>query len=197
VLLDAQQRGLTVTEVLELHHLPDDGLKFDESLDPTWVDGQLGIDKGPTSFHCQPGPNVRLEVQPMGSMTSSPPILIRGKANAELKSTCVRCLTEVRVRLSVQIEQLLFPESAQAESEEEAAASGEVDEGVYSRDGVDLPNVLREAMLLELAMNPTCEDEASCDVRTQALIDEVNAKHSPSLDPRWAALQELLKKAPS
>jgi uncharacterized metal-binding protein YceD (DUF177 family) len=88
---------------------------------------------------------------------------------------------------------MLFARSGD-DGEADPAAMDEMDEGVYSSEGVDLPNVLREAILLELSMNPTCADEPACDERTQKLIDDVNAKNRPAVDPRWAVLQELMKK---
>jgi uncharacterized metal-binding protein YceD (DUF177 family) len=190
-LLDAKVRGLSLTEILALHHLPDDGLVFEEPLDPTWVDAKLGIDQGLTGFHCEPGASARLEVQPMGPMATRPPILVRGKASADLRSTCVRCLAEVVLNVSVRIEQLLFPEAPATEEKGEENYEA-LDEGVYSHEGVDLPNVLREAILLELAMNPTCEDQPSCDARTEKLIEDVNAKNRPAIDPRWAPLKDLI-----
>jgi uncharacterized metal-binding protein YceD (DUF177 family) len=193
-LSDAKARGLSLTEVLALHHVPDDGLVFEESLDPAWVDQNLGIDKGLTAFFCQPGPTARLEVQPMGPMASRPPILVRGRTSASLRSTCVRCLAEVVLSLTVKIEQMLFSKTGEEAEDDDAVTTEELDEGAYSNEGIDLPNVLREAILLELAMNPTCEDETACDARTKALIDDVNAKNRPAVDPRWAVLEELMKK---
>src|SRR5688572_15407823 len=182
--------------MLALHLLPDDGLVFDESLDPAWVDENLGIAQGAPAFHCLPGSTARLEVQPMGPVATRPPILVRGRAEANLRSTCVRCLAEVSLTLGVQIEQMLFAHAGEDEESEEPSP-GEMDEGVYSSEGVDLPNVVREAILLELSMNPSCEDEAACDERTKQLIDDVNAKNRPAGDPRWAVLEELMKKQPS
>ncbi len=190
---DARSRGLTLTERLELHHLPDDGLLFEETLDPAWVDGQLGLDSGPTPFVCQEGPTARMEVQPMGAMATQPPILIRGRATARFRSTCVRCLAEVLLPVAVQFEQMLFSERTVARDADGTPVFAELDEGVYADDGVDLPNVLREGLLLEIAMNPTCEDETGCDARTRALIDDVNAKNRPAGDPRWAPLAALKK----
>ena len=190
-LFDAKARGLSLTEILALHHLPDDGLVFDEPLDPTWIDENLGIAGGAPAFLGEPGSTARLEVQPMGAMPTRPPILVRGQADANFRSTCVRCLAEVSLRVSVRIEQMLF---ARSDGDADSASMDEMDEGVYSNEGIDLPNVLREAILLELSMNPTCADEAACDERTKQLIDDVNEKNRPAVDPRWAVLQELMKK---
>ena len=192
-LFDAKARGLSLTEILALHHLPDDGLVFDEPLDATWIDENLGIARGAPAFFGEPGSTARLEVQPMGAMPTRPPILVRGHADANLRSTCVRCLADVTLKVSVKIEQMLFSRTAE-EGEADEAAMDAMDDGVYSNEGVDLPNVLREAILLELAMNPTCADEATCDERTQKLIDDVNEKNRPAVDPRWAVLEELMKK---
>jgi uncharacterized protein len=193
-LSEAKARGLSLTEILAIQHLPDDGLLFDEQLDPAWVDRTLGVTAGATGYFCQPGGSARLEVQPMGPMPTRPPILVRGRASTSLRSTCVRCLADVILNLTVRIEQTLFSKTGEEAESEEAATIEELDEGIYSNDGIDLPNVLREAILLELSMNPTCEDEPACDARTQQLIDDVNAKNRPAVDPRWARLEELKNK---
>jgi uncharacterized metal-binding protein YceD (DUF177 family) len=70
----------------------------------------------------------------------------------------------------------------------------QLEEGSYDQRGVDLPGIVREAILLALEMNPTCADEAACDARTAALIDEANrpfAEAEAAGDPRWAALRDL------
>lgn len=196
-MMDAKTRGLSLTDVLELRHIPDEGLTFDEALDPGWVDRQLDVGRAkPVGFTCEVGPKATLSVQPLGPMESRPPILVRGRATANLKSTCVRCLADVILSMSVPIEQTLFADRS-AEEEKEPSLE-EMDEGVYTPEvGIDLPNVLREAILLDLAMNPTCEDVAACDQRTKDLIDEVNRANEPAVDPRWAVLQKLRDSEPS
>jgi uncharacterized protein len=190
MMTDARARGLSLMEVLELRHLTEDGLVFDEPLDPAWVDRQLG--GGPIPFTCRAGSKAHLEVQPMGPIESRPPILLRGSAAAALESTCVRCLEPVHVELTVQIEEMLFPEGR-------SDTPGEIgpeapDEGRYTGEGIDLANVLREALLLELTMNPVCDDKPACDRRTERLIDGVNTGSENGGDPRWAALRALKEK---
>lgn len=196
-MMDAKQRGLSLTEILELRHIPPEGLVFEEALDPAWVDRQLDVGRAkPVGFTCEMGPKATLSVEPLGPMETRPPILVRGRATADLRSTCVRCLADVVLPMSVEIEQTLFPDRTPDETAEPTLE--ELDEGAYTPEvGVDLPNVLREAILLDLAMNPTCTDVEGCDRRTQALIDEVNRANQPAVDPRWAALQRLRDSEPS
>ena len=68
-------------------------------------------------------------------------------------------------------------------------------QGAYTPEGIDIPDFLREALLLAVTTHPTCLETAACDVRTQALLDSANrpfqeAEAAP--DPRWAALKALM-----
>jgi uncharacterized metal-binding protein YceD (DUF177 family) len=70
-----------------------------------------------------------------------------------------------------------------------------LDEGVYDPRDLDLSETLREAILLDVSMNPTCADEPACSERTEALLREVNRsweEASQRRDPRWAALARKL-----
>lgn len=179
-MIEASKRGLSLMELLELRHLPDDGLIFEEVLKAQWIDRQVQIE----GMSCEEGPTARLEVQPLGPIDSRPPILIRGVVRAGMRSTCVRCLSQMVLSMSIDIEQTLFRDREEEELIEH--------DGSYDEAGVDLPNLLREAVLLDLSMHPTCQDEPACDKRTQALIDQANESHSLQADPRWAGLQALV-----
>ena len=84
------------------------------------------------------------------------------------------------------------------DDDEEALAidPAEPDAGTYTQNQIDLPALVREALLLEIPMNPACVDEGACAARTSQLIASVTPSDTASVDPRWAALQALKAKLP-
>lgn len=191
----AQAGHLSVTEVLDLRFLPDDGLAFDEALEPAWLDAQLA---GADIELKAEGPGAaRLEVQPLGPVATQPPIRIMGEVTAPMTTACVRCLETVAQNLDAKLDLMIFaagtaPERG-AEDEDDGLPAEALDEGSYDRNQIDLPAIVREALLLEIAMNPACEDEAACTVRTNALIQEANREAETAMvDDRWAPLRRLV-----
>jgi uncharacterized metal-binding protein YceD (DUF177 family) len=237
--IDARNRQLSVTEVLELRFIPDEGLSFDEALAPEWLDRAILADETDErlEYHASEPGRAQLEVQPLGAMASRPPIAVRGSVTVKLKTVCVRCLADVLGEARADLDLTLFPVDAQraqallagpasapaATPPTEAAGRSKkgqarrgrgrddgaledwsdlelpsldaLEEGSYDQRGVDLPALIREAMLLALDMNPTCEDEPACDARTAALLAEANRpfqEQESAGDPRWAALKGLM-----
>jgi uncharacterized metal-binding protein YceD (DUF177 family) len=221
--VNAATRQLTLLEPLELRHLPQEGLVFDEALPEAWLSKMLGPTTDTGEVIAIPGPgHAHLEVTPLGPVENRPPILVRGHFHATARTPCVRCLTDVDLTLEEAVETTLFPSAPAPEAGHVAHGKGapkarpddkkledwsdaelpeldELAEGVYTQDRVDLPGLLEEALLLAMDMNPSCADEPACDARTQALLDEANrplreAEAQP--DPRWAALHQLMEAEP-
>jgi uncharacterized metal-binding protein YceD (DUF177 family) len=181
----AADRNLTLLEPLELRDLTEEGLHFDEVLPLEWL--AAAVEGGPgLQFAAVEAGRADLEVQPLGPVDQRPPVRIRGHLGAPVRTDCVRCLESLTVPLEVEIDQTLF--ASEGAPEEEA---------VYEGEAIDLPEVLRESLALELPMNPTCADTRACDTRTQKLLDDVNRPareamgDKPAVDPRWAALAAL------
>lgn len=222
-LANASERKLTATEPLSLRHLPDEGIRFDEGLTSAWVEGILGEDlrRGGSEWEFTGDGTLTLELRPLGPIETRPPIHVRGHASTRLVTPCVRCLNAVPLEATAQIDITLFParpqpsphasqEKAPAGKKPKARAAADedleawdaesgsldgTDEGTYLDDVVDLPAIIREALLLEVSMNPTCAEVGPCSERTARLIEEANrpAKEAEnSLDPRWASLKKLV-----
>jgi uncharacterized protein len=186
--------NLTVIEPLDLRMLPDEGLAFDEALPSAWLEERLS-DPGIGGVRVPTPGHVSLRVDPLGAVAHRPPIRVHGHVRAELDMTCVRCLSPLEHRLDGDLDVTLFPEgaprAARGATEDDELSEAELDEGTYGGESIDLPAILRESMLLELPMNPACEDEAACTVRTEAMIAEANRGSSAVVDDRWAALRHL------
>lgn len=219
--IDAKERQLAVLERLELHLLPEEGLKFDEPLPIQWLEREV-LKHDPTGLSLKvskPG-HVTLTVTPVGALETRPPILLQGNVRATIDTACVRCLEALDMPVDTEIEATLMfqlppkdaaPDPAakkrgkKARLKEEAALEewneefddpSALDDGAYDASGIDLAGVVREAVLLGLDMNPVCEDEPACDERTEALLAEANRpfrEAEEAGDPRWAALAALRK----
>jgi uncharacterized protein len=108
-------------------------------------------------------------------------VLVTGTAQLEAVGECVRCLTEVRTPVEVEVQEL-FVHDASLEDDEEVS--------VLSGDYVDLEPVLRDDVVLDLPFQPLCSPDCSglcptCGVR---LDDHPGHHHDDGADPRWAAL---------
>lgn len=186
---------IPVTEVLDLRLLADEGLELDEPLARSWLDQQLGeLAVGDAQFHAVADGRARLEISPLRPVATRPPIRITGDVEAMIETDCVRCLQPIQQALAAELDLTLFasgdPAMGGKDSDEELAP-GELDEGTYEHNAIDLPSLVREAILLEVAMNPTCADEAGCTTRTERLLADANEAAARAVPDRWAALRGI------
>ncbi|KXK05991.1 MAG: putative metal-binding protein [Acidobacteria bacterium OLB17] len=115
---------------------------------------------------------------------------ISGHLSTAVKAECVRCLEPAEKRIEVEFDDL-FVEELEAGSGEIEVAAGSLDESVAG-DAVELAEVLREQILLELPDQPLCREDCKglcpkCG-QNRNLID---CNCSAEIDPRWAALRDL------
>lgn len=195
---DAAPRRISVTEALDLRLLPDEGLSFEEILETSWIEAQLATqsDTEETAVHARSPGRADVRVEPLGPVVTRPPIRVRGHLDAPVTMTCVRCLAPVADDLVAELDLTLLPDDHPVDDAgEDAGDEGVLDEGSYSGNTIDLPDLVREALLLELSMNPTCADEDACTERTAALLRRANEEaEGVVIDDRWAALRELRAK---
>jgi uncharacterized metal-binding protein YceD (DUF177 family) len=207
-------------EVYDLRRLPDDGETIDEVLEKSWLMAEVCQDRELELTPLGDG-HTRLFLQPIGDESDEGPVVrISGTLDARISTPCVRCLLDVVLDLKLKPDVTLFPalpNPAAAEAEgPKGRGSGkakgkgkkkkdedddalpidpaEPDAGTYTQNQIDLPALVREALLLEIPMNPACVDEGACAARTSQLIASVTPSDTESVDPRWAALQALKAK---
>jgi uncharacterized protein len=99
-------------------------------------------------------------------------IVVRGSVSGTWRAECSRCLGGLRHPIEVHVDELFEPDPVPDET--------------YPLEGhsLDLEQLLRDAVLLELPLAPHCEPPcAPVGTFTPADHDEV--------DPRWAGLSEL------
>jgi uncharacterized protein len=120
-------------------------------------------------------------------------IRIRGSYTVEMTAECDRCLGRARYPMDSRFDLFYRPASQIAREEEVSIDEGETEIGFYEGGGIDLEEILRERVLLELPMQRVCSDacqgicpvcgknrnESPCDCKTTAA------------DDRWGALRSL------
>jgi uncharacterized protein len=133
-------------------------------------------------------------VGPVRLMHSQGGVLVQGNLHTEVTLSCSRCLQPVLVPLGVEIEEVftsttdvLTGKPLPVEEEDRAL-------WVDERHILDLSEVLRQAVLLELPMHVLCSDECRglCPSCGQNL-NEGTCDCAPEPDPRWSVLLNLLK----
>jgi uncharacterized protein len=97
-------------------------------------------------------------------------IVVRGDVQADWAAQCSVCLRDLERTLELHVDELF--ESAPVEGE------------TYPIEGyeIDLEQLVRDNVLLELPLAPHCDDDCRPDI-------ELDAEDAP--DPRWAALGDL------
>jgi uncharacterized protein len=108
-------------------------------------------------------------------------IVARGELHARWEGECSTCLRELAADLDVGVGELF--------------ESHPLDEDTYPIDGheIDLEQLVRDALVLELPLAPACDDATCAPATAPGVL--VGADTEPSgpapTDPRWAALSEL------
>jgi len=110
-------------------------------------------------------------------------VLVTGTVVVTVAAECGRCLDPVSDQLDVDVQELYAYEPADRDDEQP----------LLTGDFIDIEPLVRDAVLLDLPLNPVCNDDceglcADCGAR----LFEVGPDHAhDDLDPRWAALTQL------
>ena len=205
-------------ECYDVRTLPESGDDLLESLSQDWLERNFS-ELGPEAFGLRPTGEgeATIRLRPvLGASADLPAVRVGGRVSAPFSVECVRCLQPLSRVLEAELDLTLFPEAIATEETPErgpAANKGQkrkvekvelsardLDETSYRGFELDLPGLVREALLLELDMNPACEDQAACQARVEALVSgaEASGLETPEetpIDPRWAPLQKFRLKS--
>ncbi len=121
-------------------------------------------------------------------------VLVTGTATMPLEGECGRCLRPIKDTLEVPLQELYaYPDSATE------ATTDEDEVGRLHNEYADLEPALRDAVVFALPTHPLCREDCpglcpECGVHW----DDLPTDHShQQLDPRWAALGNLLSVSPA
>jgi uncharacterized protein len=120
-------------------------------------------------------------------------VLVTGSARATATGACVRCLDPVTYEVDGSFQELFAYADRAAHHREVGADDDETEEHVLEGDLFDLEPVLRDAVVLELPLQPVCREDCPglCSECGARLADDPDHHHEVT-DIRWAALQDLI-----
>ena len=110
-------------------------------------------------------------------------VLVTGRAEAELRGECVRCLDTIEDEITIDVQELFL----YAGKDEDHKDASRIED-----DLIDLEPVLRDAVVLDLPFAPLCRPDCAglcpeCGVNLNADPDH---NHGEAIDPRWGGLAE-------
>lgn len=119
-------------------------------------------------------------------------VSIQGDLTVGLVYTCCRCLAEREWRRDLKVRWTCLPEAkyrADISPDEEVELTAEdLEVSFYQGDELNLGDMLRQMVLLELSPYPVCETECEAAGGMKAEEDEADA-----IDPRWLPLLDIKK----
>jgi uncharacterized protein len=136
------------------------------------------------------GANVDLDLRLESVMEG---VLVSGTATMTVEGECGRCLDPLSEAVVVNLQELYaYPDSAAEYT------SNEEEIGRLQGDLIDLEPVLRDAVVLALPTNPLCREDcpglcSECGEHWDQLPSDHNHEQ---VDPRWAALQNMIEPSP-
>jgi uncharacterized protein len=125
-------------------------------------------------------------------------LFVRGDIEGPMSFECARCLADRDDRLNLNFHWTLFPQESLeverlSEKEEVELSEDDLDVSFYEGEEVNLEELVRELILLELPPAPHCQTDDCLDIEEiEALKTQKEIENA--VDPRWEKLQQLKKK---
>lgn len=119
---------------------------------------------------------------------------VRGSVAAPIAFECGRCLTPRERTVEIRLNWTLMPKD-QLETpgvEEVELSTDDLDTSFYAGEEIDLLELAREAILLELDAIPRCGPDEACEA--DKFLAQPEEPEEERLDPRWGPLQAMLEK---
>jgi uncharacterized protein len=120
-------------------------------------------------------------------------VRVRGKYDVQLETECDRCLGRAEFPVDASFDLFYRPMSFIAKEEEVEIDEGEAEIGFYEGAGLELADILREQVLLQLPMQRVCAEECKgiCPVCGGNRNETACDCHTENIDDRWGALRKL------
>ena len=166
---------------VDLLSVTDEPLAFDFTIAPDEID--LDTD----------GVRIKGDVEVKGEIQRNVAVDVTGKIKVLLEIDCTRCLTPGEHDLNVGfhddfVSKELFPDDRETHLE-----SSDLDTDVIEGNELDLSEIAREQILLNLPEQVLCREDCKgiCSI-CGADLNKVGCNCSENeIDPRWAALKDL------
>jgi uncharacterized protein len=163
-----------------ISEIPDEGLdvEFRETVTVTF-------DAGASPVQAQ------LNIKKIGAE-----VVVSGNILTTVQLECSRCLKDFRSKFSFPFEAIFRPVEQLTQEEKHELKVEELDMGFYSKDELDLFDIIKEQVLLNLPMKPLCDDlcKGIC-LKCGADLNAGNCGCSgKDIDSRLVVLKKLLDK---
>lgn len=121
-------------------------------------------------------------------------VRVHGRIRTEIETECDRCLGRAAFPIDAPFDLFYKPLDAAADPEEETAIDeGEAEMGFYELPGLELEDIVREQVLLQLPMQRVCSPACKgiCPICGVNRNETECSCQPPSGDDRWMALKDL------
>ena len=120
-------------------------------------------------------------------------VRVKGRVKAELETECDRCLARAAFHIDTPFDLFYKPSDSVAGEEEIAIDEGEAEIGFYDLPGLELEDILREQVLLQLPMQRVCSEACKgicpiCGANRNETDCHCQARPG---DDRWMALKDI------
>jgi uncharacterized protein len=135
----------------------------------------------------------------MRAQLSDTTVHVSGHINGEFAYDCGRCLAARELEVDTDCDFVLMSESewsnAYAGEDEIALKEDEMDVSYYEGDFIDLADLIREAVLLEIPVFPRCPEDLreECNTLYEERVGEetLDELEEQKVDLRWGPLKKL------
>jgi uncharacterized protein len=123
-------------------------------------------------------------------------IIVRGNVMADIKLQCGRCMEDFSAQRNIPVEVVYHSIDEIRKDETHEVRNEELDTGFYEGEELDINELMKEQILLNIPMKPLCSDEClgiciHCGTNLNKKKCDCVTDDS---DPRFSSLKELLKK---
>lgn len=126
-------------------------------------------------------------------------IRLKGVIQGKFQYACGRCLEMRPIDLDAEVEFVLMSrpawDAAYERNDEIELTEEDLDVSFYKGDLIDLRDLIREAVMLELPVFPSCTEEmrSACDAAYEANIgnEALEEIAENKIDLRWSALKNI------
>lgn len=118
---------------------------------------------------------------------------VQGKISARIEAECSRCLQAAEIFLEFAFEAAFVTAENYTREKEAELKAGDLEISVFDGDRIDLTELVREQLLLNLPAQIFCrEDCRGLCQKCGANLNSVNCDcREEDIDPRWSTLKKL------
>jgi uncharacterized protein len=120
-------------------------------------------------------------------------VRVQGRIRADLETECDRCLGRASFQIDAPFDLFYRPMESTGHEEEVAIDEGEAEMGFYELPGLQLEEIVREQVLLQLPMQKVCSEACKgiCSICGANRNENDCSCRPQTADDRWMALKDL------